>query len=511
MASRTVRRSLGTKLIALMVVFLVVPVLLFLQFRDADLEKREILLETVRDKGAIIAEALKPLLARGEDVPFEQLPDELARFADARVALRLLYRPAKGDGFFFVAAQPPLPIESLEDERMRLTRLGILDQVARTCSGNMPLALRTTPRPGAPGSSPASPPGANTDEVITSITPVATPEGCFALIIANPVRGLSGVANDDPPWSSPEVRLALLIYVVMAVLVGTLIHGLWRSFRRFAQTARTIPAANAGGQSFASSIDIPELAPVARDFDRMVGLLRDSASGIRRAAEDNAHAFKTPIATIRQAHELLSHRAEDPARRAQALGIIEAALLRLEGLVRSARRLDEATADLLEGGIGTVRLDQLAEAVVEEYRGGLVQGLGLVVESKGPVSVLARADLVETMLENLIENALSFSPPGGMVTICVGVQGDMGYLSVEDRGPGIPPDRLARIFDRYYSDRPHQDGANAFPTTDHFGVGLWLVRRHAEALGGAITPVNRPDGGLRMTITLPLAAAEIAA
>ncbi len=76
------------------------------------------------------------------------------------------------------------------------------------------------------------------------------------------------------------------------------------------------------------------------------------------------------------------------------------------------------------------------------------------------------------------------------------------------RGPGVPDDRLPRIFDRYYSDRPGacrtaSDDDAPFGQTGHFGVGLWLVRRHTEALKGTVVAENRPGGGFVVTVMLP--------
>src|ERR1700738_2609429 len=92
----------------------------------------------------------------------------------------------------------------------------------------------------------------------------------------------------------------------------------------------------------------PGLADVAAEFDRMVDALHRSAADIRRTAEDNAHAFKTPIAVIRQSVEPLRRALPEGNQRAQrAIGILEHSLDRLDGLVASARSLDEATADLI--------------------------------------------------------------------------------------------------------------------------------------------------------------------
>jgi two-component system sensor histidine kinase ChvG len=135
--------------------------------------------------------------------------------------------------------------------------------------------------------------------------------------------------------------------------------------------------------------------------------------------------------------------------------------------------------------------------------------LRLVGRVQDGLAVLGRDDLIETMVENLVENALSFSPPDGEVGVTVTGVDDRVMISVNDRGPGVPEDRLPRIFDRYYSERPllpkpaPDDEETPFGQTGHFGIGLWLVRRHAEALKGTVVAENRPGGGLTVTLRLP--------
>jgi two-component system sensor histidine kinase ChvG len=127
------------------------------------------------------------------------------------------------------------------------------------------------------------------------------------------------------------------------------------------------------------------------------------------------------------------------------------------------------------------------------------------------IGPLARAtvkggdDLIETVLENLLENAESFSPEGGEIRLALDVKDRTAVLTVEDEGPGVPPTDVERIFDRYFSMRaPSGTGATNGETT-HFGIGLWVVRRNVEALGGKVFAENRKPHGLRVKVSLPLA------
>ena len=480
----------------LAVVFAAVPLIIYNVFSAADAEKQSILVETVRDKGLVIAAALQPMLSNSAGVPFEKLSDELARFATGSTSIRLLFQPSGGSGFYYVAAAPAVPVDQLNDERRHLAEIGVLDKLAQSCSGNLPLAVRLA-RPGG------------VDELITSITPVQSPAGCGAVVISNTVRGINGVAIGEPYWKTNEVRVALIIYAVMAALVFALFLSLWGSLTQFGKLARGIERAE-DGDSFAARNRIPELAQVAADFDRMVETLKASADSIRRAAEDNAHAFKTPLGVIRQAIEPLRRRVDPQDERGTvALQALTASVNKLEGLVQSARRLDEATADLLDPSTYAVDVSGLMRRLIQGYRemlGGEAHRLAGKVQDG--LAVRGRDDIIETIVENLIENALSFSAPDGEVGVSVTASDDRAVIAVSDRGPGVPEERLPRIFDRYYSDRPllpRPNGDDDAPAdqVSHFGVGLWLVRRHTEALGGRVSAENRLGGGLAVTVVLP--------
>ena len=104
------------------------------------------------------------------------------------------------------------------------------------------------------------------------------------------------------------------------------------------------------------------------------------------------------------------------------------------------------------------------------------------------------------VFRNLIENAISFSPPGGLITVSLGRRDGSVVVSVEDEGPGLPPGKTEAIFDRFYSERP---AGEKFGT--HSGLGLSISKQIVDAHGGTISAVNRGDGqsGARFTVRLP--------
>jgi len=117
--------------------------------------------------------------------------------------------------------------------------------------------------------------------------------------------------------------------------------------------------------------------------------------------------------------------------------------------------------------------------------------------------VLGSEAMIETVLDNLIDNAISFSPPGGEILVHLTHDGSFAHLTVSDRGPGVPEEQLERIFERYYSERRPEAADEAAAT--YFGIGLWIARRNVEAMDGTIAAERRIPQGLRIHIRLPLA------
>jgi len=107
------------------------------------------------------------------------------------------------------------------------------------------------------------------------------------------------------------------------------------------------------------------------------------------------------------------------------------------------------------------------------------------------------------VIDNLFENAVSFSPEGGSIGVRLEIRDGMAELLIGDSGPGVAAENLDRMFDRYFSHRPA--GAAPGDGQSHFGIGLWVARRNVEALGGAIIAENRAPSGLLMRVKLPLA------
>jgi two-component system sensor histidine kinase ChvG len=489
-------KSIKVQLVVLLLIFSIPPILLYSVFGTAEDDKQHLLLEAVRENGRTVARALTPFVQAMQPGDLSRIPAELERFGSDQRSIKVLFKPnGVNAGFYYVASAPTIAAEALSAERERLVELGIIAQLEQSCTGDIALGNRILQ------------PSEQRD-VLLSITPVQSPRGCWVIIVAASEQSVAGIMSGQPYWMRPETRMAAIVYISMAVMVFVLFTTVWLGLSRFKRAALNVER----GTSFASSTAVPELMQMGRVLDAMVGRLQQTTDMLRTAAEDNAHAFKGPIAVIRQAMERVSRRLAGSSD--TSLAAINASLDRLEGLVRSAQHLDAATADILEAKWSELNVSDLVTAFIREYQYALeVRNVILVSDIAPGIVINGRREMLETVLENLMDNALSFSPKGGRVTVSLAGDSEAVALCIMDEGPGVSAHKLPRIFDRYYSSRP-QTAELTNPSEAHFGIGLWLVRQNVQAMGGTVQAENLPPrdpsatsatpGGFAVTVNIPL-------
>lgn len=249
-----------------------------------------------------------------------------------------------------------------------------------------------------------------------------------------------------------------------------------------------------------------EVGELSHALREMTGALAARLGAIENFAADVAHEIKNPLTSLRSAVET-AERIKDPERQAKLMAVIRDDVDRMDRLITdiaSASRLD---AELSRTATVPVILGQLCQTLVS-----------LTAEQTGQVPLLLTASVPETLvvrgvesrlmqvLRNLVENARSFTPPGGTVRLTVQSEAATVQIIVDDDGPGIPENKLEAIFDRFYSERPAQEKFG-----QHSGLGLSIARQIVEAHGGKIWADNRKDAngnvvGARFTVRLPLSA-----
>lgn len=174
----------------------------------------------------------------------------------------------------------------------------------------------------------------------------------------------------------------------------------------------------------------------------------------------------------------------------------------MERLLSEAREISRIDADLDDEERTEVTLDKLLSALIEGFRlrnanSGIHFDLAL---ADAHVTVEASADRLTQVFENLIDNAISFSPSSGHVTVALRAVGSNAEVTIADEGPGIPDEHRDRIFRRFFSYRPDDTTGSG-----HTGLGLALARAIVESYGGKIEAKPRGGGGTKMVVILPLA------
>lgn len=262
--------------------------------------------------------------------------------------------------------------------------------------------------------------------------------------------------------------------------------------------------------------EIPDYTHRPDEIGNLSGALRDMTQSlytrieaIESFAADVAHELKNPLTSLRSAVETLPLAKTDEAR-SRLMSVIQHDVKRLNRLITdisSASRLD---AELARDEATAIDLSQLATAVTQmandlTRRDGVTVTVEVANPPAGvahPFTVVGHDSRLVQVLNNLVDNARSFSSAGSTVRLkCARIGSDV-VLTVDDDGPGIPEHALDRIFERFYTDRPNQGfGQNS-------GLGLSISQQIAEAHGGEITAENRrgADGkvlGARFVVSIP--------
>jgi two-component system sensor histidine kinase ChvG len=294
------------------------------------------------------------------------------------------------------------------------------------------------------------------------------------------------------------VRFPLLKLTAYTLLVGGAL-GLWSGFRmvRPIERLRVHVRARQAGELLPAPLEAErddEIGDLARAFEDMVGTLDARNRANAAFVADLAHELKNPVAAIRASAEVLEGRVVDPERAERLSRVLKDSSHRLDVVVTQFLDLARAEAGLPDRERLDVDLTALLEGLVETFRSDH-RHVGITFELvRGPAPVIARGvpERLETVARNLLENAASFSAPAGRVRVEAIATADEAFLVVADTGPGIAPEDLPRVFDRFFSRR--KEGT---------GLGLALVRAIAEAHGGAVEAHSELGRGSTFIVHLP--------
>jgi two-component system, OmpR family, sensor histidine kinase ChvG len=254
-----------------------------------------------------------------------------------------------------------------------------------------------------------------------------------------------------------------------------------------------------------------EIGALGASLEAMTGALADRIDANERFAADVSHEIKNPLASIRSAVDA-ARSVQDQERQGQLLAIVAQDVQRLDRLVTDIARASRIEAETARGDLGAVDVGALAYELTRAYAADDRLPVHMMFRGEKPEGaiVLGQEGALGQVFRNLIDNARSFSPEGGRVIVAIeivrGKDGHVVRASVEDQGPGIPPENLETVFERFYTQRPKGAafGANS-------GLGLSIARQIVTAHRGRIYaqtvagPLNEARRGARLVVELPLA------
>ena len=247
-----------------------------------------------------------------------------------------------------------------------------------------------------------------------------------------------------------------------------------------------------------------EIGLLARAVSDMTGALRQRIDAVDTFAADVAHEIKNPLASLRSAIDTLP-RVEDPDLRAQLFQIATHDVRRIDRLVTEIATASRVDAEISRATLERVDLaDLFANLVRSREERAMNAGCQIVLETTpGRHMVMGVPTQLERVAENLIDNAVSFSPANGIISVAIRQAERQIITDVCDEGPGIMPERREDVFRRFHSDRPEGESFG-----NHSGLGLAIGRAIAEAHDGTLSAESRPDGASGACLRLRLPAAS---
>ena len=330
-----------------------------------------------------------------------------------------------------------------------------------------------------------------------------------ALMLQTQGADIDEIVTDERLGIFKVFLFAAGVMVVLSFLLAGTIGGPMRRLAEGAQVVR---------RRIRARVEIPDFTRRRDEIGDLSGSLRSMTSALYRRIEaiesfaaDVAHELKNPLTSLRSAVETLPL-AKTEESRGRLLAVIHHDVRRLDRLISDISDASRLDAEMQRQETGPVNLGQMLTTVVNVNNDvprddGTIVTLRFEGDNASSFMVLGHDSRLGQVIDNLIDNARSFSPPGGTIRVtCRRLKDDIDIV-VDDDGPGVHPEAAQKIFDRFYTYRPHQDfGQNS-------GLGLSISRQIVEAHDGRLWTENRMSAatadappkvlGARFTVRLP--------
>lgn len=304
-------------------------------------------------------------------------------------------------------------------------------------------------------------------------------------IVSDSITG-GGLFFDFTPWilaGCGGLLLSALLWLPFA-------RSITRSVGRMTRTTEEISVGRFEARVAVKRSD--ELGRLSEAINEMAGRLEGFVSGQRRFLGDIAHELCSPLARIQTALGILEQRAE--AKDQPYVKDLQEEAEHMSQLVGELLSFSKASMDRSKVALDPV---SVAEVVTHAARREQVEGVVIRQEVPEGARVVANTELLQRAVANLLRNAIRHAGSAGPISVTANTDGDHVLLSVSDRGPGVPPESLSKLFDPFY-----RVDESRTRDTGGVGLGLTIVKTCVESCGGTVSASNRPEGGLRVELRL---------
>lgn len=283
------------------------------------------------------------------------------------------------------------------------------------------------------------------------------------------------------------------VFLLVALAAVVISHWGSQPIRRLTDYARAV---RRGERAALPKLGSPDLRTLGRALEAMRDSLEDR-NYVESYVQTLTHEMKSPVAAIRGAAELLGEKRMPPERRQRFLANIATKTERLQNIIDRLLALSAIESMKTLENPEEIAVTELVDEVCDGHRHAFeARGVKLVQDNRDNPRVHAEPFLLEIAINNLLQNALDFSPAGGTVTVRIRQAGERVEIVVDDEGPGVPDYARDRVFDRFYSLQHPGTGKKSS------GLGLCFVKEAAELHGGSATLANRPDRGARAVLAI---------
>ena len=335
---------------------------------------------------------------------------------------------------------------------------------------------------------------------LTPVISAAAPAGGNVLLVTTNDPAFTRTIRDQRGF----ILAAMAVLIAISIFLSSfLARTIVRPLRRLAIAAHRVRL----GRSREVNVPrlpsrIDEIGTLARAVSDMSQSLRQRIDSIEAFAADVTHELKNPLASLRSAIEGLE-RVEDPELRARLTTVIRDDIARMDRLIGDISEAARTDAELARAHFRPVDLGGLIEQLVHSWETRRETGnarIAFARPRKESAVVMGKPDRLARALNAILDNAVSFSPPNGLIEIAVTRVGDEVRIRIDDEGPGVPAEAREAIFNRFHSVRPDTENFGR-----HSGLGLAIAQAIVNGHDGEIDVQDRDDApsGARFTIRLP--------